>query len=111
MILLPLWLQRACLSLKLNLIFNLLPGLLGIIYFTFLCISHLRFRVELRQEVWIVCGLSLDLPHEVFLVEAEFQISKLVILGVLIRVLLRLHYLTTLVKNVHVCLREMHLGV
>lgn len=111
MILSPVWFQSAFLSLKLDLILNLLPGLLSIINFAFLCISHLRFRVELRKEVWIIGGVSLELAHEVLLVEAQFEVSKLVILGILIWILFWLHNLSTLVKDIHVCLGEMHLRV
>ena len=61
--------------------------------------------------MWVVGGVSFELSHEILLVETQLQVSELVILRVLIRVLLRLHDLSAFVQNVHVLLREVHLSV
>jgi hypothetical protein len=47
--------------------------------------------------VRVVSGVSLELPHEVLLVKTQLEVSKLVVLRVLIGVLLRLQDLTTFV--------------
>lgn len=110
-VLLPLGFQSSFLAFKLDLVFGFLAKLLGFLHPSLLGIGHLGLGVELRKEVRVVGGITLDLTDKVLLVEAEFKIPKLMILGVLIRVLLGLDYLPPLINNVHVLLTEVHFSV